>query len=87
MPSLIIALVIDSKVEVVTKHRPDPVDRVAREEQWSHLQQIRWQVPYIDFLKQEHFDAWQELQADANLPAIQVAHPAGIRPPPVFLCL
>ena len=61
-----LALVIDSKVEVITKPRPAPVDQAGREDQWNHLQQIRWQVPYIDFLKQEHFDAWQELQEDAR---------------------
>jgi transglutaminase-like putative cysteine protease len=63
------ALVIDSKVEVVTKSRPDPTDTIAKEEQWSHLHQIRWQVPYIDFLKQEHFDHLGELQTDAGLSA------------------
>ena len=62
------ALVIDSKVEVITKTRPAPVDQGAKEDQWSHLQQIRWQVPYIDFLKQEHFDYLRELQEEAGLP-------------------
>ncbi len=62
------SLVIDSKVEVITKPRPDPVDQVDKEGQWNHLQTIRWQVPYIDFLKQEHFDYFHELQADAGLP-------------------
>lgn len=61
-------LVIDSKVDVITKPRPEPVDQAGKEEQWSHLHQIRWQVPYIDFLKQEHFDYLPELQKDAGLP-------------------
>jgi transglutaminase-like putative cysteine protease len=44
------ALTIDSKLEVVTRPRPALADLAAPEEQWNYLQQIRWQVPYIDFL-------------------------------------
>src|SRR5450432_1685396 len=63
------SLVIDSTVEVITKPRPDPVDKAEKEGQWAHLQTIRWQVPYIDFLKQENFDYFHELQEDAGLPS------------------
>jgi transglutaminase-like putative cysteine protease len=61
------SLVIDSKVEIITKPRPDPIDQASREEQWALLQNIRWQVPYIDFLKQEHFDSLPELLGKAAL--------------------
>jgi transglutaminase-like putative cysteine protease len=68
-------LVIDSKVEVVTRSRPDPVDTIAKEQQWSHLQPLRWQVPFIDFLKQEHFDHLRELQEEAALSSAHSATP------------
>src|SRR6201996_5005093 len=48
-------LVIDSRVEVVTKPRTPIDDTTPPETQWALLQEIRWQVPYIDFLKQERF--------------------------------
>ncbi|HZE84462.1 MAG TPA: transglutaminase family protein [Puia sp.] len=60
-------LLIDSKVEVITKARPDPVDQMGKEEQWTHLHQIRWQVPYMDFLKQEQFPSLQEIMNSARL--------------------
>jgi transglutaminase-like putative cysteine protease len=49
------SLVIDSAVEVVTKPRPALQETVPHETQWAQLEQVRWQVPYIDFLKQEQF--------------------------------
>jgi transglutaminase-like putative cysteine protease len=61
------ALSIESTVEVITRPRPAPTDQVPAEEQWKYLQQIRWEVPYIDFLKQEHFDSKQELLDNAGL--------------------
>jgi transglutaminase-like putative cysteine protease len=55
------ALVIDSRLEVITKQRPPLEDTIAAETQWAQLEQIRWQVPYIDFLKQEQFDSLLEV--------------------------
>ena len=49
------SLIIDSKLEVITKPRPAPEDTTDKESQWTMLDQIRWQVPYIDYLKQEKF--------------------------------
>ena len=49
------SLIIDSKLEVITKPRPTPEDNADKESQWAMLDQIRWQVPYIDYLKQEKF--------------------------------
>jgi transglutaminase-like putative cysteine protease len=48
-------LVIDSRVEVITKPKPPVNDTTDRDAQWAQLEQLRWQVPYIDFLKQEQF--------------------------------
>src|SRR5215469_6105240 len=49
------SLVIDSMVEVVTKPRPGLHDTGSLETQWAQLEQLRWQLPYMDFLKQEEF--------------------------------
>ncbi len=61
------SLVIDSNIEVITRPRPLPKDQAPADEQWKYLQQIRWEVQYIDFLKQEHFDRLQELLDNAGL--------------------
>ncbi|MBS1604961.1 MAG: transglutaminase family protein [Bacteroidetes bacterium] len=55
------ALTIDSRVEVITKQRPPLKDETGREEQWDQLERLRWQAPYIDFLKQEQFDSLREV--------------------------
>jgi transglutaminase-like putative cysteine protease len=61
------SLVIDSNIEVITRPRPLPRDQTTADDQWKYLQQIRWEVQYIDFLKQEHFDRLQELLDNAGL--------------------
>jgi transglutaminase-like putative cysteine protease len=57
---------IDSNISVITTKRKMPVDDVPAEQQWSHLQEIRYMVPFIDFLKQENFDALPEMKAIAD---------------------
>jgi transglutaminase-like putative cysteine protease len=69
------SLVIDSHVEVVTKPRPALVDEASAEQQWIFLQQLRWQVPYIDFLKQEKFSALDQLLEDAHVQQQQTLTP------------
>ena len=54
-------LVIDSKLQVVTKTRQLPTQDANKEDQWDNLFAIRNQVPYIDFLKQEQFSALEEV--------------------------
>jgi transglutaminase-like putative cysteine protease len=49
------SLVIDSRVEVITKPRPALIDTAEKEAQWAMLDQDRWKPPYIDFLQQEPF--------------------------------
>jgi transglutaminase-like putative cysteine protease len=56
-------LTIDSHVEVITKPRPALKDEAEKEAQWAHLEELRWQVPYIDFLKQETFASFAEVLA------------------------
>jgi transglutaminase-like putative cysteine protease len=60
------SLTIDSKLEVITKPKSPIRDEAGKEEQWSQLEQIRWQVPYIDFLKQEQFAYLAEILASAH---------------------
>ena len=50
-------LLIDSKIEIVTRTRPFPPDIQTKEEQWEYLHNLRAAVPYIDFLKVERFSA------------------------------
>lgn len=54
-------LLIDSKVEVITKTKVQPLDDASKEDQWQNLYAIRYQIPYIDFLKQEQFNALNEV--------------------------
>lgn len=69
------ALVIDSRVEVVTHPRPALTDDTPAEQQWTYLQQLRWQVPYIDFLKQENFAALEEIKENAHFQDLQQLTP------------
>lgn len=50
------SLTIDSRIEVITKQRPPVMDTTDKADQWRQLEELRWQAPYIDYLKQEQFD-------------------------------
>ena len=54
-------LVIDSKLEVITRGNHEPADDQPAEIQWAELHKIRSQFPYIDFLKQEQFSSLGEV--------------------------
>jgi transglutaminase-like putative cysteine protease len=58
-----IELVIDSKVQVITKSRPMPDDLHPRDKQWAQLESLRLIVPYIDFLTNEQFTGIDELKS------------------------
>lgn len=55
-------LIINSVLLVNTHVRPLPVDNMFAAEQWNELFNLRYIVPYIDFLKQEYFEGLIELQ-------------------------
>ena len=55
-------LVINSKLDVITKPRPLPVNDIFPEQHWEDLKRLQYMVPYIDFLKQEYFEGFAELQ-------------------------
>jgi transglutaminase-like putative cysteine protease len=57
---------IDSNIVVITKSIKFPTDEIAIELQWDHLNQIKYIAPYIDFLKQEFFDALPEVKQIAD---------------------
>ena len=55
-------LEISSKLWVTTKHRMFPIDDMFAGHQWEALGSLRFQVPFIDFLRQEYFEALPELE-------------------------
>ena len=56
-------LFIDSKLVVETAHRPVPEDTVDQEIQWKEFENLKYQLEFIDFLKQEKFDALPDVKA------------------------
>ena len=56
-------LLIDSKILVQTKHRPLPGNDIFPAQQWEDLKQLRFMVPYIDFLRLEQFEGFDDLKA------------------------
>jgi transglutaminase-like putative cysteine protease len=60
-------LAITSKVLVVTKHRPYPVNDIFPSQQWADLKPLQYMVPYIDFLRQEYFEGFEELRKVVEL--------------------
>ncbi|WDF54223.1 transglutaminase family protein [Mucilaginibacter sp. KACC 22063] len=59
-------LVINSQLSVVTYPRPLPIDNMFATEQWNELYNLKYIVPYIDFLKQEYFEGLSELTEIVN---------------------
>lgn len=57
---------IDSNISVITTPIIWPTDEVPTHQQWAHLQEIKFVVPFIDFLKQENFSALPELKQVAD---------------------
>ena len=55
-------LIIDSRFEVNTQSKKLPEDNEPYETQWDALEKIRYQIPFIDFLKAENFHHLPELQ-------------------------
>ena len=68
-------LTIDSRLEVITQPHPALNDEMPADAQWTELTRLRQQVPYIDFLKQEHFAAFGELLAAAHPDEVKALTP------------
>ena len=59
-------LEICSELTVSTNAKPQPLETMFSELQWNELQSLRYQVPYIDYLKWEAFDGLRELRGLAS---------------------
>lgn len=60
-PGVHSALVIDSELKVITHSRKMPDDFTPQKEQWDWLQQVRYQLPYINFLIPQQFKSLSEV--------------------------
>jgi transglutaminase-like putative cysteine protease len=54
-------LVVDSKVAVITKIRPLPINANPSEDQWKLLEKLRHEVHFIDFLREPYFDGAEQM--------------------------
>jgi transglutaminase-like putative cysteine protease len=59
-------LIIDSKIEIITKTKSLPEENDNILEQWIYLKQIAHQSDFIDFLNPEYFHALQEVRNIAD---------------------
>jgi transglutaminase-like putative cysteine protease len=59
-------LVIDSRMEVVTFKKDLPTDQHPASAQWAEIEKVKFQVPYIDFLKSNHSTSLNEIQNVMN---------------------
>ncbi len=66
-PGMHSALIIDSAIEVITHSRQLPEDFTSQKEQWDLLQQLRYQLPYINFLLPQQFGYLNEVLQVTNL--------------------
>jgi transglutaminase-like putative cysteine protease len=48
---------------VLTKTRILPDDKALAADQWRELENMKWRIEYIDFLKQESFNSFPDIQA------------------------
>lgn len=55
-------LIIDSKIEVITKPRELPACVLSQPEQWNMVSQFATNAMLMDYLKQEEFDKLQEVE-------------------------
>jgi len=60
-PGMHISLIIDSDIVVITHSRDLPADSAPQKDQWDLLQQLRYQLPYIDFLRLQQFKGSEEV--------------------------
>lgn len=54
-------LIIDSRLEVLTRAKALPDDNVAVDEQWDALDKLMFQIPFIDFLRISPIEALPEI--------------------------
>ncbi len=74
-PGMHSALIIDSAIEVITHSHQLPEDHTSQKEQWDLLQQLRYQLPYINFLLPQQFGYLNEVLQVTNLEQAQEQTP------------
>ncbi len=55
-------LLIDSKIEVITRPRELPCDTISDEAQWEHLAGLKYELAFFDFFDVGRFDAQGEVE-------------------------
>ncbi len=55
-------LIIDSQLVVITRNRTIPADAEPAAAQWEDLKSLRHHLQFIDFLKQERFSSFEDLE-------------------------
>ncbi len=68
-------LTIQSAIEVITHEVPIPADDQPPEAQWENLRLIQDQNPFMDFLTQKNFEAFDELSAIVKSLAVEPVTP------------
>lgn len=68
-------MLIDSKIEVITKTRRLPEVTANNDAQWDYLQSICYEIQFIDFLKQEPFAAVAEIRQVTQLEEFRTVAP------------
>jgi transglutaminase-like putative cysteine protease len=60
-------LLIDSKIEIITRKHILPLDATTPLEQWDYLKSLVFTIPFIDFLKQEKTSSLPEVRKVADI--------------------
>lgn len=55
-------LVIESLAEVITKPVPTAMDEMQAKEQWKHLQEIKYDIAFIDFAAKKTFPGYADIK-------------------------
>lgn len=76
-------LKIESITEVYVKKRTLPEPDIFHQTQWETLKRLSQQLPYINFLKQENFDAKAEILEAINLAQKETKSPFEVA---IYLC-
>ena len=68
-------LIIESQIEVLTISRALPEDTTPAHEQWDSLEKVKFQIPFIDFLRSESFAYMKELEEQISAITPETATP------------
>lgn len=74
-PGIHAELIIDSELTVITHSHQMPADLMPQKQQWNLLQQLKYQLPYINFLIPQHFKSLPEVLAAIEKEKTEVQTP------------